>query len=286
MPKVSALEKVGNVAACQSHPSGYASLLSSYPTPSPDRVARHALQQLEAARQKDIEAHERNLPLIEENKAVHAAVAALMAEVCMPAKWTERDTSSRSRYPKTVTHAAGWQTDLTREARIDDGFAYATSTYESLKARYQAYAEQAEQEAAKARAAKEREAAAEIEKRRADMAMASILLRYSLPIESTWSDVLDALCAKDQRLALAVAMEQTRGDWSDGPYRVRDALGDFKIETTEDKDIANCILECLEDFSDGRVFRDCAWNYGRLFGEADDQQLVADIRQALSNNRD
>lgn len=33
-----------------------------------------------------------------------------------------------------------------------------------------------------------------------------MLLRYQLPIESTWSDVLDHLRGKHQRLGLAVAM--------------------------------------------------------------------------------
>ena len=65
--------------------------------------------------------------------------------------------------------------------------------------------------------AKEREQAAALEKRKADIELAAILLRYSPPIESTWSDVLESLRGRHQRPDLAVAMAQTRSDWSEGP---------------------------------------------------------------------
>ncbi|MNV78716.1 hypothetical protein D3C71_1722230 [compost metagenome] len=118
------------------------------------------------------------------------------------------------------------------------------------------------------------------------MELAAVLLRYELPLESSWSDVLDSLCEKDQRLDLAVAMQRTRGDWSEGPYRVKNALDRFQIETTEDKDIANDVLSCLDDFEDGRVFRDTNWNYGRLFASVKDETLSADVQKALQHSGD
>ncbi len=118
------------------------------------------------------------------------------------------------------------------------------------------------------------------------MELAGVLLRYELPIESSWSDVLDHLCGKDQRLNLAVAMQRTRGDWSEGPYRVSNALGNFRIETNEDKDIAADVATCLYDFSDGRVFRDTTWNYTRLFASVTDQQLAADCQKAMQHAGD
>lgn len=238
------------------------------------------------ARARDVATHEKNLPAIEANKAVRARVEALMAEVGMPASYTERDTKSRARYPKTIRLDAGYLGDLRRHCRTDDSFDHATSTYERLKKEYDAYATRAEEEAKQADAKKAREAEALVEKRKADMELAAMLLRYQLPLESTWSDVLEALCEKDQRLDLAVAMQRTRGDWSEGPYRVKNALDRFQIETTEDKDIANDVLSCLEDFEDGRVFRDTSWSYGRLFAEAADQQLSTDVQKALQHAGD
>lgn len=279
--QIQPVELCNAVGGCKSSPSSYASALSTYRTPSARSVASHALAQLEAARAKDIATHEKNLPAIEANKAIAARVEALMVEIGMPKSFTERDTKSRARYPKTIRHDAGYLGDLRRHCRTDDSFEFATSTYERLLKEYQAYAQRAEEEAVAEDHKRAREAEALVERRKADMELAALLLRYQLPIDSSWSDVLEALRGKDQRLDLAVAMSQTRGDWSEGPYRVSNALGRFRIETTEDKDIANDVLSCLEDFCDGRVFRDTTWCYSRLFESAADQQLSADVQQAL-----
>ncbi len=286
MNKIMPVELCNNIGKCMGHPSSYASRVKAgmfyQREPTKDRIAQHALQQLEAARAKDVEAHEKNLPAIENNKAIRAQVSQMMADIGMPSQWSERDTKSRSRYPKTVTHQAGWSADLVRECWISDSFEFATLTYERLRSAYQAYKREAEQEARKAEQAKQ----AEIDKRRADIELAQILVRYELDISSAWSDVLDALCEKDQRLNLAVAMQKTRGDWSDGPYRVTGAIRGFQVETDEDNEIVADILDCLHDFSDGRVFRDTAWSYSRLFAEAADQQLSNDIQIALGHETD
>ena len=47
--------------------------------------AQHALQELKAAHEKDVAAHERNVPLLEANKAVRARVEALMDETAYAA---------------------------------------------------------------------------------------------------------------------------------------------------------------------------------------------------------
>ena len=151
---------------------------------------------------------------------------------------------------------------------------------------YDAYAQRAAVEAEAAKNAKAREQQALIEKRKADMELAAILLRYGMPLESTWRDVLDVLAGKHQRIALAIAMQQTRMDWNEGPWRVRDAIGAFQIETTEDKDIANDVLACLEGFDDGRVFRDTTWSYDALFASVTEPNLSADAQLALQRNSD
>lgn len=284
--KIQAVEQCGAAGKCQSHPSGYEHACSSYSKPSKERVATYALQQLEAARAKDVATHEKNIPLLQHNIVLAQRVEALMKEIGMPESYTERDTSSRARYPKSIRREAGWTTDLRRECKTDDGFAAATRSYEDLKRRYEEYAAEGKRDAEAAARERERAQQAEVERRKADMELAAILLRYQLPIESTWSDVLDALSGKHQRLNLAVAMAQTRADWNEGPYRVTGALRSFTIETNEDKDIAACIADCLHDFEDGRVFRDCTWNYDALFASVQDQQLVADVRIAMQRGSD
>lgn len=280
--KIMSVEQCGAVGKCQSHPGGYESACTySYTKPSTDRIATYAMQQLEAARAKDVATHEKNLPALENNRAVAAMVSELMAQIGMPMRWSERDRNSRARYPKSITRDAGYITDLTREVKTDDGFDAATRTYEDMKRRYERYVASAKQDAEKAQLARQREQEAAIEKRKADMELAGILLRYNLPIDSSWGDVLEALCGRDQRLDLAVAMQQTRGDWSEGCYRVTSALQRFTIRSDEDKSIAADVLGCTAEFEDGRVFRDTGWNYDRIFASVADQQLVADVKKAL-----
>jgi hypothetical protein len=283
--KIMPVERCGAIGKCMSSPSSYRDQAKSrytYTEPTTAAIAAYALRALEEARAKDVAAHENNLPAMENNKAVAAAIIALNEAVGMPKSWSERDRNSRSRYPKTIRHDAGYITDVRREVITEDGFASATASYERLKQEYDAYAEQGKRDAERADQARQREQEAIIEKRKADMELAGMLLRYSLPIESSWSDVLEHLRGKDQRLDLAVAMSHTRGDWSDGAYRVRDALGRFTITTNEDKDIAADVAGCLIEFEDGRCFRDCSWNYGRLFASVQDQQLATDVQTAMN----
>jgi len=284
--KAMPIEKVGFVGQCQSHPSGYehqATSRYSYHKPSTKRIAEIAMQALEAARAKDVEAHERNIPALAHNLALRERIVGMMKAAGIPDSWSERDTSSRARYPKNKTVAAGYLGDLAKHVVIADGFAYATSTYESLKTRYQAYAEEAGKEAERLERERAAEADRQKEERRKNLALASVILRYGLAEDADWPEILEQLCAKDQRLDLAVAMQQTRADWSEGPDRVSNALDRFVIETTEDKDIANDVLRCLDGFDDGRVFRDTTWNYDRLFASVSDQQLAADVQTALTH---
>lgn len=280
---IQAVEQCGAIGKCMSSPSSYASVMGSYGSKSPKAVAARALQELESARARDIATHEKNSLALEANKQIAERVTALMNEIGIPTSYSERDRQSRARYPKSIRHEAGYIGDLRRNCPTTDGFEHATHTYERLLKDYQAYAVRAQEEFEQAERQSAREAEQLVERRKADMELAAMLLRYELPIDSSWSDVLEALRGRDQRLDLAVAMSQTRGDWSEGAYRVSAALGRFKIETTEDKDIATDILSCLEDFEDGRVFRDTTWNYSVLFAGAADQQLSADVQKAMAN---
>lgn len=287
--KIMPIEQCKAVSSgCQSYPQDYASRMPGYSwgKPKATAVASYAMTQLETARANDVATHEANGPAIAANLEVAKRVRVFMEQIGMPASYSERDTKSRSRYPKTIRHDAGYLQDLRRECKTDDGFAYATSTYERLKKTYEEYADKVarEAEAEAGRAQREQEEA--LAKRKADMELAAMLLRYELPLESDWSDVLEHLRTKDQRLDLAIAMRDTRGDWSEGAYRVKNALQRFTIHTNEDKDIVADVAAHLVDFEDGRVFRDCEWNYDRILGTVVDSQLVADAEIARKNMED
>lgn len=283
--KIMPVERCGFVNKCMAHPSSYESYMGGYSSERlPTLVAARAMQELELARAKDVAAHELNLPALEHNKAIAAHIEALMTEAGIPRSYQERDTASRARRPKYITRQAGWIGDVARNFLTDDGFTEATYSYERLKKEYVVYAENTKSQADAAARKAQHERDSELEKRKADMELACMLLRYELPIESSWYDVLEHLRRKDQRLDLAVAMERTRNDWSEGPYRVREALDSFQIVTDEDKEIATDVANCLYDFEDGRVFRDTTWSYGALYASITDTTLLADCQTALARS--
>jgi len=283
--KIMPIEQCGAVGKCMASPQSYESRLSIYRKPSIDQIAALAMRELETARAADLAMHERNAPAIANNEAIRAQVEAMMDAIGMPRSYTEVDRNSRARFPKRRSCPAGYLSDLVRECKTDDGFAAATNAYESLLARYAEYQKSAVAQAEKDRAAAERAATEKLAKRRADMELVTIIQRYGLPIESEWRDVLEALRTRDQRLDLAVAMEDVRNDWNEGCDAVEYALSRFVIRDNEDKEIAADVLGCTRDFEDGRVFRDTTWSYSALYASVADKQLAADVQTARSHAR-
>lgn len=280
--KVMAVEQCKAMGRMFHSPSDFTHRMSnsSYYKPSMLSIADYAMTQLETARAADVAMHEKNLPAMEMNKRIAVHLETLMKSIGMPEGWSERDPSSRARVPRTISHKAGWRTDLLKHCSVSDGFDSATSSYESIKARYAEYRVQALRDAEQKAGQAERDAAAKLAQRMADKDLVTIIARYNLPLESEWGDVLEALREKDQRLNLAVAMYDVRSDWNEGCGAVESALSSFTIRTDEDKDIANDVLGCTHDFEDGRVFRDTNWSYNRLFASVEDKQLSTDVQMA------
>ena len=177
-------------------------------------------------------------------------------------------------YPKMISHSAGWLSDIHRFIKTDDGFSRQQATYKELKARYDKYYEDA-----KKKAECEREVLKK--KREEDMKLAAIIGRYGLDILTDWEGVEYELRKRDRLLNLAMAMEETRGDWSEGCYRVRNAL--FVPSNEQEEAIIKDVAPLCEDFEDGRCFRDCTWSYSAIYPIVADQQLVADAKEAASH---
>lgn len=283
--KIIPVARCDAVEKCLSSPKHYASKMNSgYRTTTNKQIATEALRRLEEARKADVDTHAANEQALATNAVIRNRIISLMEEIGMPKTYRVQDKKSRSRYVKWMTLDAGYLADLKREVPVSDGFDLATSRYNALLAEYEKFAGEAEKEHEQAKQASERAAEAERNARIANIELAKIIIRWGLPEHSTWSDVLDELRKKDQRLDLAVAMQQTRGDWTEGFWRVSDAIDRFKIYTDQDKEIANDILGCLKsECGDGRIFRDTTWNYGRLFAEAADKQLSADVQSAYGH---
>lgn len=70
---------------------------------------------------------------------------------------------------------------------------------------------------------------------------------------------------KDKYLRLAYYLEKNRGDWSNGYDYAEEGLKGFRIESDIDISIADEIdILMSDDDVDGRVFRDCKYNYNFL----------------------
>lgn len=271
------LKSTGHVNSCMAHPSSYKSYIKGNPTSL--TVAEHALRELQSAREKDLAAHEENLKTIEQNKVSRAHMIELATELGIPDSWKELDHKSRSRYPKHVTKRAGYLVDLERYFPLDDGFNGSTIVYNGLLKRYTEYHERALKEQLGIQADKEKADKEAEEKRKSDIELVKIILRYELPEMSTWEEVYDHLREKHSYIDLAFAMADTRADWSDGFYRVRAALDRFPIVNDLDQAIYNDVMSCMGD-DDGRVFRDTTWNYDQIMLRVEDRQLLADALTA------
>ena len=107
---------------------------------------------------------------------------------------------------------------------------------------------------------------------------ATLCVKYDLDAEAEDCDIREAILSKDKYLHLAYWLERNRGDWNDGYSFAETGLSGFHAETAEDNDIVADISSYIEDWDgDGRVFRDCEYNYGVLYGMAD-EALMKDLQ--------
>lgn len=221
--------------------------------------------------------HEENLPKIKNNETVVAYVTRLMGHIGIPSTYSQYETPPRGRTKKWVTKSAGWHDDLCRSCLTSDGFASCEYSYKQVKQNIIDTYNKLVQEVREV-ARKEQQERAKSAK---GMFLAKMQVKYELPETADIDDVKAAILAKDKYLMLADAMLATRNDWSDGFYRVERAYNVFDVVTGDDDDIAECVSTILQgDERDGRVFRDCEYNYDYLFQKVD-SQLMEDYNKTL-----
>ena len=257
---------------------------SSWYKPSKQKQAEAALAALEAALAADTKQHEANVPAIENNRRIAALIESTMTGLGIPKQYQEVDPKSRARYTKYHTVPAGWVRDTGKFVHVTDGWPV-DYRYNQLKRDFTEKLTAAQREEEQAKAKAEADAAAAKKKRESDLKLLAICQRYGLEPGTDYDDALDALRKTNQRLDLALAMLATRGDWSEGCYRVEDALCRFKVETDEDAKIQASAESGCEEFEDGRVFRDCVWGYDRIFSTLD-KQLYDDAMLLYNNGKD
>lgn len=167
----------------------------------------------------------------------------------------------------SVERNSGWYSDIYSSIKTWDNFTSAKSSYDRFIASLEEYTKVEKKKENDARLLAERE-----QKEKEGITIkAGLCVKYKLDYTTSWDDIDTYLLDQDQYLRLAVAMEGTRNNWTDGFYRVQNALSDFTVTSDDDLAIYDELVEILNgDEIDGRVFRDMENNYGVVYGFVDD----------------
>lgn len=105
--------------------------------------------------------------------------------------------------------------------------------------------------------------------------LALLLAKYDLELTDSWEDLEDVIINKNKYLRLAYYLEKNRNDWTSGYDYAESGLSCFRAESEIDHKIEEDIESYMYDNwgGDGRVFRDCTYNYSVLYHMAAEQDL-------------
>jgi hypothetical protein len=243
---------------------------------TPETTVEIATNHLKSVYSQLEKMHQANLLAIENNKKVWESVTNFMVSLGVRTTYSIYEAkSSRSTKKVEVQKMAGWLNDLHRLVKTDDGWKQVEADF---KIKQEAISKYLKDKVAEVEAKNRVKEAEQKDKLRLEV-FATLRVKYSLEPEADYDDILSCLLSKDQYLNLAHAMEKTRGDWTDGFYRVESALADFNTDSKENENIYNSISDLVNgDESDGRIFRDCEYNYGELYNKVD-PSLLSDFNK-------
>jgi len=243
--------------------------------PTCETVCKKAMEDADKRLAESREIHEANIPLIESNIKLRQQIQLIMRNAGIPSSYNE------SFYKSTRSHSlsyreiqSGWTQDLNRYVLINDNWEAEQKAYENFKRKVEEYRKQ---ETAKEQAKIQEKEMAEkklVEQRE----LAVFVVKYGLAPASTWENLLEHIVTKNKYLRLAHYLSLNRGDWNDGCDYAETGISGFTIETDIDREISDNINSCMGENwdGDGRVFRDCEWNYDRIFGLVTDSDLLKD----------
>jgi hypothetical protein len=216
---------------------------------------------------EDVPLAEQNDEINRSNQSVITTLAGMIVAAGIP---SERSVWKRN---KSVKEPMEWKSALTIPSNMQGVGTYSLANRrKEWEQRRKSFVEKKAEEDRRRQQAREQEEAS----RAAQIRLVDACRELGLnPVESAMDDVKAAIRSKCKYLDLAIAGSETRGDWSEGCWRVESALGRFTPETQVDKDIVEEWWDICNDFDDGRSFRDTTWNYDRIIGELANKDVVA-----------
>ena len=220
--------------------------------------------------------HAANEPIIAHNNKVAEKIRIFMKATGIPDSRAETDYGTgRRRTPKTTWVPAGYIGDISRNVIVADGY---ESAVRSVKDAEQKAVERVKAEKVKLEQV-ERQKKVDEAKKKADMVIVHMRVKYGCEVEAEPDDVLSAILEKNKYLHLAHFMQMNRSDWNDGPNYARTGLDGFNPETELDREIYDAVQAACDDWGgDGRVFRDMEHNYGEIYALVNDETLMKDYQ--------
>jgi len=218
-------------------------------------------ERLKELKAQDEEIYKENVQIAQNNLVAYNNLMTLISN--MGIKTTRVDTKSRKFIKPDVT------CDFVQEIRNN---CY-TSAPQSPSYRWDGFIaslkKQLEEKVAAVRAI-EKKKAVEIKEETRIKLFVDLVKKYNCDFPRgipSADEMLDVILAKDKYLRLGHYLALNHGDWNDGYSYAETGLRNFEVVTEEDKEIDAEISSYFEDFSDGRVFRDCHYNYDYLFSK-------------------
>jgi hypothetical protein len=233
-------------------------------------------------------AYEESKLLVAENQAICAENARIVSYLIgsienagIPGSVQVVVSGPRARHTKRELQEAPWKR-LGMLVKTFDTWPQSEQRYEDFLSRVAKWQEEID---AKARAREQEEAnnTARIE---AESRRIALCLKYGFdPVKTPQGELQDLLLGKNKYLRLAYYLERNRGDWSEGSDFAEMGLDGFSIETGDDRKIYEDINGHITNWDgDGRVFRDCTWNYSRIYAEFVPAELLADFQSVKTDD--
>lgn len=224
--------------------------------------------------------HEKNKPIVENNIKVVAKARAYMESIGLPTQVTRMDYGKTGRAQgKRVSERAGWVVSLDNVPIYQQDISYYIIIYNKIINK----ANECEQKDKEEKEKKQRANEIIEENRRKQVDYLTSLIKMEIPEHTEPADALDLILEKNKYLRLAYFLEKNRNDWNDGCDYAETGLSGFAVESDEDREIYKCVAGLYGEGwdGDGRVFRDCKYNYGELYKKVqeEDPELMECFRK-------
>lgn len=238
-------------------------------------VCERAIREYDSILERCKVEHEANLPAIENNKKIVEGISLMMDKFGIRGSWSEwKYPSSRSRTKKEESVSCQWKSEVLRFVPTNDGLSAIESWHKRMIEEIEKWKIKKLQELTEKVKAREQEEAA----KKSSRLLAQLQVKYELNSDTDWKDILETILNKNKYLKLGHALERNRNDWNDGSWFAEQGLSEFNIETESDEEISREIQSLIDNWDDdGRVFRDCNWNYSALYSLVENVKLIEDF---------